>query len=312
MRAVGFSTFGPAEVLEIIDRPQPVAGPGEVVVRVAASTVNPTDVLMRAGMMKTMMTELSPPFVAGNEFAGHIYNLGANVSGLAAGQAVMGAVNPRRPGGGSHAEYVSVPASSVVGIPTGADLAQAATLPMNGLTAFLVLDALALPAGSTILVTGGAGALGGYVIQLAKLWGLHVVADAKESDEGLLRTLGAKHVIPRAEGMVDGLRALYPNGVDGLIDCALLRDAAAALVKDGGVMVSVRKNIKIRDPRVQNKHISVTDQPPDHATLVRIEELWRKNTLTPRVALSLPMTEAVHAYRLVETGGQRGRIVLTF
>lgn len=310
MRAAGFEEFGAANVLRVVERPVPVAGPGDVVVRVAASTVNPTDVLMRSGKQAAMMGGLSPPFVAGNEFSGTVHAIGDGVTGFAVGMPVMGAVNPRRPEGGSHAEYVRVPATALVAVPAGADLIQAATLPMNGLTALLVMDALHEPELRSLLVTGGAGALGGYVIELARRRGLHVVADGNEADVYLLRKLGAEHVVARGAGMEAGVRRIYPSGVDAAVDCALLRDRAAALVRDGGVVVCVRRNIRLADTRVTSRAISVTDQPVDPNSLQQVAQLWAAGALTARVARVLPLEQAAEAHQLVEAGGMRGRVVL--
>ncbi len=106
MQVIGFMEFGGPQVLRLMDLPQPTPATGEVVVRVAASTVNPTDLMMRAGLQAALMTGLVPPYIAGMEFSGHIHNVGDGVSGLTVGQPVMGVVNPRRPAGGAHAQYV--------------------------------------------------------------------------------------------------------------------------------------------------------------------------------------------------------------
>lgn len=312
MRVSAFHEFGPPEVLRTIERARPEAGPGEVRIRVVASTVNPTDVLMRGGRQIRMMTDLYPPYVCGNEFAGHVDQIGSGVSGFRLGQTVMGVMNPRQAMGGSHAEWVSIPATSVTGVPDGLSLIEAATLPMNGLTAMLALDTLALPARGSLLVTGGAGALGGYIIQLAKARGLKVVADAHAIDESLLRGLGADDLVPRGDAMRDAMKALYPEGVDGLIDCALLGDPAAALVKDSGAAIIVRLNLRITDPRLQVHHITVGSQLANTPGLASLAEAWRIGRLTPRVGTTLSMDQAAEAHRLVEQGGHRGRVVLVF
>jgi NADPH:quinone reductase-like Zn-dependent oxidoreductase len=180
MLAVSFEAFGPPDVLEIAERPEPVAEPGGVVVRVAASTVNPTDLMMRAGGQAAMMTQLAPPYVAGMEFSGTIESVGAGVA-FVPGQRVIGVVNPRRPAGGAHAERVAVPAVSVAPVPDGVDLVAAATVPMNALTALLALELVDLEPGQSLLVTGGAGMLGGYVVRLARRAGLTVVANGRDS-----------------------------------------------------------------------------------------------------------------------------------
>jgi NADPH:quinone reductase-like Zn-dependent oxidoreductase len=305
-------TFGGPEVLQIIEREAPRPGPGEAVVRVAAATVNPTDILMRAGKQAALMTDIKPPYVAGMDFAGAIEAVGPGVEGLPIGARVMGVVNPRRPAGGAHSEKVLAPVASLVPIPGGVELAEAATLPMNGLTAIMAIEALGLAKGSTVLVTGGAGALGGYVIQLARHAGLRVFADAKADDAALLMSFGAESILPRGDAMATALLDLAPQGVDGLVDCALLGAAAASLVRDGGVAVWVRKANAHEDPRLLSRYVGVTDRMTDTAALRRLATLAAEGALTPRVARRLPMEQAAEANRLVEAGGLRGRVVLTF
>jgi NADPH:quinone reductase-like Zn-dependent oxidoreductase len=312
MRAVAFDSFGGPEVLHLIDLPIPVPGKGEVLVKVAAATVNPTDTGMRVGRQAALMTDIKPPYIAGMEIAGHVHALGEGVTTRTIGQPVMGIVNPRSPGGGAYREYVALPAASTAPLAPGTDLVEAATVPMNGLTAKVAIEILGLGAGSSLLVTGGTGALGGYAIQLGKYFGLDVVADAKESDADLLRSLGAKHVVPRGEGMVDAVRALYPDGVDGLIDAALLTDTAAALVRDGGAAVNARFAPVITDPRLRTAIVGVLSQVSNTSALLWLAEMVGKGALTPRVALRIPVAEAAEAHRRVEQGGLRGRAVLVF
>jgi NADPH2:quinone reductase len=312
MLAVAYMEYGGPEVLHPMELEEPVAGGGEVVVRVVASTVNPTDIMMRAGQQADLMVHLRPPYVPGVEFAGYVHNIGDSSSALTVGQPVMGIVDARRPGGGAHAQYVSVPAASLVPLAPRVDLDEAATVPMNGLTAKIALEALELPPGSTLILTGGAGAAGGYAIQLAKNAGLTVIADAKDSDVDLLRRLGADEIVPRGDAMDAAVRRLRSNGVDGLIDTALLGNRAGALVRDGGRAISLRRSNPISDPRLSTRWVNVFAQATNTAALVWLGELLRDGILTPRVAVRLPASEAVQAHRLVERGGLRGRIVLKF
>jgi NADPH:quinone reductase-like Zn-dependent oxidoreductase len=203
-----------------------------------------------------------------------------------------------------------VPAASLAQLDTNIDLVEAATVPMNGMTAKVALDALQLRAGSSILITGGAGAAGGYAIQLARHLGYRVVADAKLIDTDLLSQLGADDVVPRGAAMAGAVRRLYPDGVDGLIDAALLGDHAAALVRHGGSALTLRKSHPITDSRVRACYINVFEQPNAAATLGRLARLLGDGILTPRVAVRLPMAEAARAHTLVEQGGLRGRVVL--
>ena len=311
MLAVTFAEFGGPEVLRITELPEPRPGAGEIVVRVAASPVNPTDIMMRSGLQASMMVGLTPPYIAGMEFSGHVHSIGSGVPGLNVDQPVMGVVNPRRRAGGSHTQFVCVPAASVAALSQDLDLVVASTVPMNGLTARAALDILGLQKGNTLLVTGAAGVLGGYVIQLAKRDGLIVVADAKESDIGWLRRLGADFIVPR-DRMDTSVRQHYPLGVDGVVDTALLTDRAGALVRDGGSAVSVRKTHPINDARLRHRHVSVIEQMSNTVALGQLAELLHRSSLTIRIVGHLPMSEVVQAHRLTEHGGLRGRIVLTF
>src|SRR4051812_37824449 len=144
-RAVGISGPGGPEVLSVIDRPVREPGPGEVRIAVKAAAVNPTDIGIRSGG-----ADGPPPWTPGMDAAGTIEAVGEGVDRLSVGEEVMTAVSPRRPEGGAQAELLVVAAESVVPIPHGATLQQAATLPMNGLTAFAGLDLIGLPAGASL------------------------------------------------------------------------------------------------------------------------------------------------------------------
>lgn len=310
MRAAIFTEFGPPEVVRVASVPPPDAGSGEVIVRIAAATLNPTDTLMRAGKQAALMKDLPPPWIAGVEFAGTIHSLGPDVDGLATGDSVMGLVSARRQGGGAHAELVRVPAASLARLMADVDPVTAATVPMNGLTALMAIEQLALPAGSTVLVTGGPGAVGGYAIQLARQAGFAVIADAAPADADLLRSLGATQIVPRGDSMADAVRALRPSGVDGLIDAALIGATAARLVRDRGSAVAVRRSHLFDDPRLRSSLVSVFERAQDRAALERLADALTDGSLTPRVARATALADAVEAHRLVERGGLRGRIVL--
>jgi len=238
--------------------------------------------------------------------------LGEETGGFKIGQRVMGIVNPRRPEGGAQAERLIVPLSSLARVPASLDLAEAATVPMNGLTALKAIEAMGLDEGDTVLVTGGAGAVGGYAIQLAKHHGLRVIADARDSDRELLERLGVDNLVPRGEDMPRAVRALVPEGAAGLVDAAVVGEAARSLVRDGGMCVSVRGAQGEGDTRVRHHAVSVTQYTEDADALRELGRLVSAGVLTPRVAQRMPMGQAAEAHRLVEQGGFRGRVVLMF
>jgi NADPH:quinone reductase len=310
MRAVAIPAPGGPDVLTVVERDVRAAGPGEVRVAVRAAAVNPTDIGLRE---HGGGDSLEPPWVPGMDAAGVVESVGDDVDRLAPGDDVMAAVTPRRPEGGAQAELIVVPAASAVPVPHGASLVEAATLPMNGLTAMLGLDLLDLPSGATLAVSGGAGLLASYVIPLAKERGLRVVADAKAEDEDLVRSFGADVVLPRGEDFAAAVREAVPDGVDGLYDTALLGRDAFPAIRDGGAMAVVRgwddsagdRGIDVRPVWVR----TVLDRTD---WLEHLRERAGDGRLQLRVAGEYAPEQAAEAHRRMEAGGLRGRAVIVF
>ncbi len=310
MRAIGITAPGGLEVLEVIDRPVRDPGGGEVRIAVRAAAVNPTDIGLRE---RGPGDDLPAPWTPGMDAAGVIESIGPGVDALQIGEEVMAAVTPRRPDGGAQAELLVVPAASVVRVPDRATFAQAATLPMNGLTALRGLELLGLSAGDTIAVTGAAGLLGSYVIPLAKEQGLRVIADAKPDDEALVRSCGADIVVPRGDRFVAAVREAAPDGVDGLYDTALLHDAVYGAIRTAGSMVVVRgwKPAETeREIAVRQVMVSTVLERTDW--LEQLRELASAGRLALRVVDEYPPDRIAEAHRRMDAGGLRGRIVIVF
>ncbi|MGW2169544.1 quinone oxidoreductase family protein [Streptomyces sp. NPDC001705] len=313
MKAVGVTEFGGPEALHLLDLPVPEVGEGEIRVRVSAATVNPVDELVRRG--QAFVSDAEPPYVPGMEAVGIVDQVGAGVrSTLGVGDrvSVVAVVSGTH---GAYAEYLVVPAESAVLAPQGASDAEAATLAMNGLTARMALDLLRAPDHGTIAVTGAAGAVGGYAVQLAKADGLRVIADAAPKDEQLVHDLGADIVLPRGSAFADQVRRHAPQGVDGLVDTAGIATEAARAVRDGGrVATSAGGELAAaeRERGVTIEQTFVPDYARKHSHLERLRRLAEDGRLTLRVARILPAEQAVEAHRLLATGGLRGRIVLIF
>jgi NADPH:quinone reductase-like Zn-dependent oxidoreductase len=311
MRAAGVTEFGGPEALHLVEVPAEPLGAGEVRLRVAAATVNPTDTYARAGAYAERDPVKQPPWVPGMDVAGEVVEVGEGVGHVAPGDAVMGIVVPTGAHGGYREDLV-LPGDSVVRAPAGTDAVAASTLPMNGLTARLALDHLALRPGQVLAVTGAAGAFGGYVVQLAKADGLTVVADASEADEELVRSLGADLVVRRGDDVADRIREHYADGVDGLADGAVQDALVLPAVKDGGAVATVRgyRGDGTRDLRVFPTLVRSVAQ--DRAALEKLRQQAEDGVVTLRVARSFPAEQAADAHRLLEAGGVRGRLVLTF
>jgi NADPH2:quinone reductase len=311
VRAVGVKRFGGPEVLEVVDVAVPEPGEGEVRVRVAAATVNPTDIGMREGVRREMLEQFPPPWIPGMELAGEVDAVGPG-SDWEVGQQVMAIVLPFRALGGAQAEQVVVPAVSVAEIPAGATLEQAATLPMNGLTVRLALDTLALAPGSTLAVTGSPGAVGGYAIQLGKLEGLTVIADAAPADEALVRGLGADVVVPRGEASAAAIREAFSDGVDAVLDAALLGPAILPAVRDGGTLVAVRPFAGETERDIEIKLVLVSSYATNQAALRELGARAGAGELTLRVAETFSPEHAADAHRKLAAGGVRGRLLIAF
>lgn len=312
MRAIGVTDWGGPEVLQVVEVPDPPVGPGEVRIRVHAAAVNPTDTVLRSGGRAERLGDVAGPHVPGMDAAGLVDALGDGLGdALRAGDHVMAVVVPHGTHG-AYAELVSVPAESVARVPAGSSDVEAATLPMNGLTARLCLDRLALPAGATLAVTGAAGVLGGYVVQLAKAEGLRVVADASAADEALARRLGADDVVRRGDGLAERVRRVVPGGVDGLVDAAVLDEAAVPAVRDGGAVATVRGYSGNGERGIRFHPVFVRDYARQQAKLDGLRRLVERGQLTLRVARAMPAEQAAEAHRLLEAGGVRGRLVLTW
>ena len=311
VRASGFHQYGSPDVLEIVALPDLVAGEGQVRVRVAAATVNPSDVLFRGGALAALVAAAEPPYVAGLEFAGTIDAVGPGVA-WDTGVPVMGMTAFIPQGRGAHAEQVVVDARSVVELPRGVSMAQAATLPMNGLTARMALDRLGLVAGQTLAVTGAAGAVGGYVVQLAASEGINVVAISSPQDEGLVRGLGADVFVARGPESAMAVREAAGGGADAAVDAGVVGRELLSAVRDDGRIVCVRAFDGDVERGISALPVSVREYSTESEKLRSLAECVNRGALSLRVAETFALQRAAEAHQRLEAGGVRGRLVLVF
>lgn len=299
------AAFGGPEALRIAERPDPVAGAGEVVVRIHAANVNPTDLTSRSGQARARMPDLQPPFVPGWDLSGEVTSVGQGVSGLQPGDRVAGMIPWGRIGGrvGAYAEAAAVEAQWLVTLPEEVGHAVASTLPLNALTARQALDLIGAEPGATLLVTGASGAVGGFAVQLAVRDGLRVLAVASDDDEEWVAGLGPAEVLPRSTD----LAALEP--VDAVLDAVPIGPEATAPLREGGVAVFTRPPDASRlPPGIRAETILVK---ADQTALRRLVDDHAAGRLQTRIAELLPLAQAGRAHALVEAGGLRGKLVLT-
>jgi NADPH:quinone reductase len=308
-KAITYKGPGGYEVIEISARTVRPPGVGEVRINVKAAAVNPTDM----GLRERGIPDQSWTVVPGMDAAGIIESVGPGVSRLQAGQKVMAAVMPRRSEGGAQAEYIVVPATSVVPIPEGVSLAEAATLPMNGLTALRALELAALGDGQFLAVSGGAGLLAHYAIATAKRQGHRVIADAKPEEAELVRSYGADIVVERGPGFADAIRRAVPGGVDALLDTALLAEKSFGAVRDEGVYIPVRGwGDKPSERGIKIKPVFVSEVLERTEWLELLRDMVAVAQITLRVAGEYPPERVADAQRALAAGGVRGRLVILF
>ncbi|KFZ81321.1 NADPH:quinone reductase [Amycolatopsis sp. MJM2582] len=309
MRAVVVRRFGGPEVLEFAEVPVPSPGPGQVRVKVAAAAVNPVDAGTRSGFLTE--AGIVPPREAlgvGWDVAGTVDAVGDDVTGFAIGDSVIGLRDRPSAALGTYAEFVVLDADALAAAPRTASPEEAATLPLNGLTAVQALDLLDLPPGATVLVTGAAGAVGGYAVTLAKARGFRVVAVAGSADEALVRGFGAEVFVPRGDFLADRVRAVIPGGVDAALDTALLGlEALDAVASRGRFVVFAAGAAPIPLRGITVEHVWIR---ADGTALAGLAALVDDGTLALRVADTLPLGEAAKAHELLAAGGLRGRLVL--
>ncbi|MGX9923004.1 quinone oxidoreductase family protein [Streptomyces sp. NPDC002248] len=316
MRAVGFTEHGGPEVLAVVELPEPEPGPGEIRVRVHGAAVNPADTLLRS--LPGVMAATARPHLLGMDLAGVVDKAGSGAP-FAAGERVMSVVLPVRHAGGAYAEYVVVPAEWAVAVPAGIALHEAATVPMNALTALAAIETMELKEGDIAGVTGAAGAFGGSFLQLAAARGIRTVADAAPQDEGPVRDLGATWTVPRGPEVAARMREAVPDGVDALLDGALLGADALGAVRDGGAYAGLRKlgepGTKPLPPAprgISYRGFGVHDWFGRTDLMAEIAAALGAGRLSPRVAGIVPPEQAPRAHAALETGGTRGRYVLDF
>jgi NADPH2:quinone reductase len=303
--------------------PDPKPGLGQIRIRVYAATVNPTDALFRSGQISATLARLGrsqldpahgpPPWTPGQEVAGIVEAVGEGVSTWQVGERVAAITRPAPENRGGQAELAVVWSDSATRVPAGTTLTEAATLPMNGLTAWQAIDRLGLASGAVIAVTGAAGAVGAYAMQIALADGVKVLAVAAAPDEPLVRGLGAETFVAAGPDAPTAIRRIVLEGVDGLVDAALIGNAMLPAIREGGGYAALRGTDGISSERgIVLEQVAVAESLRDGARLAQLMNLVELGKITLRVAETFPPERAADAHRRLEAGGVRGRLVIVF
>jgi NADPH:quinone reductase-like Zn-dependent oxidoreductase len=299
MKAAVLHAYGGPEELKYEEFPDPVPGPGEVLIRVAAASINPVDTYFRSGARKDS-EPLRFPVILGWDVAGKVESLGAGAAGFAVGDEVFAWADH------AYAELCPVPADLLAKVPAGLKLDEAAAIPLVGLTGTQLVQSAQLRPGQTVLVSGAAGAVGRFAVFAATQAGARVIAGVSRAKQTAAEALNVKQVLLLDDE--DALRRtplvdVVANTLRGATADRLLR-----LVKPGGVFASVsgvppsaKEHPEIRAWMVRSKQ--------DPQGLPRLAQAVVQGKATLAIGLRLPLSLAARGHAAVERGGA-GKVVL--
>ncbi|WP_055585396.1 NADPH:quinone reductase [Peterkaempfera griseoplana] len=325
MRAVWYDRNGPAdEVLVVGELPDPEPAAGQVRVRLAATGINPADVKRRSGTGGRAMRH--PRVVPGDDGAGVIDRVGPRVPAARLGQRVWVHSANHTSAFGTSAQYVVVPAAQAVELPDGISFEAGAALGVPALTAHRSLFADGPLDGLTVLVTGGAGAVSHYAVQLARHAGARVIATASTpAKQRAARDAGAQHVLDYREGDVAArILALAPDGVDRVVDVAFGANlpVTAQVIASGGTIASYASDavpepalpfypLMRRGVTIRTVMVFTMPAPAMHAATRHISRLLADGVLVPPPLTCYPLGSAAEAHNHLERGAPHGKLLLT-
>ncbi|MFD7259790.1 NADP-dependent oxidoreductase [Streptomyces sp. NPDC059874] len=303
MRAMAYETYGGTEVLTETRLPMPKVAPGEVLVRVKCASVNPVDWKIMSGGLDGLM-DVMYPVVPGWDVSGTVERLGIDAPEFAEGDEVFAYARKDYVHGGTFAEFVSVPVRALARKPASLGWAEAAAVPLAGLTAYQVLTRLGTGKDDTVLIHGAAGGVGSFAVQIARSLGARVIGTASPRNHDRVRELGAEPV-EYGDGLADRVRALAPDGPTVVADFV------------GGVL-AVTRDVLHPDGR----HASIADHTvtgaggawmwvrPVGSDLAELGRLADSGQLTVPIAKTFPLTELAAAFELSQGGHTAGKIVI--
>ena len=306
MKAVRFHDYGGPEVLVIEQVPKPQPGPGQVLVRVHAASVNPIDCKLRDGVLKAMMP-VRFPATAGQDLAGVVESVGEGATGLRPGDAVFAMMATDATG--AYAEYALLDQSAVAFKPKTLDFVQAAAIPMGALTAWQgIVEAGGLKAGDHLFVHAAAGNVGGMAVQIAHALGAHVTAAASAEARPLVGGYGAKRFVDyRAERFED---AVHDQDIVFDTLAGEMQARSWGLLKQGGILVST---LGIADPdqaKARGLRAVGIGCTPNGAQLSQVAEMVDAGQVRSNVGAVLTLDEAAKAQELNRSGSVKGKLVL--
>jgi NADPH:quinone reductase-like Zn-dependent oxidoreductase len=310
MRAAVIHEFGGPEKIRTESLPIPAIQEGEVLVRIKAAGVNPVDTAVREGYYKDRIPHQFP-LILGWDLAGIVADIGFSARRFEIGEGVYGYARRPQVRYGTYADYIVLPESYLAHIPQQLSFAEAAGIPLAGLTAYQCLfDAGQLLNGQRVLILGASGGVGSMAIQLAQYEEAVTIGVASAGNHAYMKELGADYTIDYKKGLVgEAVKALFPEGVDLILDCIsgdTLQQSLSAL-KPGGKLVSILNQGKDLDPAIDFQFVFVE---PNSLHLDHLRDLADSGQLKVHVSQTFSLDEAPEAHRQIQTHHTKGKIVI--
>jgi NADPH:quinone reductase-like Zn-dependent oxidoreductase len=310
MRAFALASFD--QQPSVMDVPPPEPGPGEILVRVRAASVNAFDMMVSAGYMKDYLP-YEFPAVIGSDLAGTVAALGEGVESFSVGERVFGMMGMKGViHDGSFGEMATPQEESIVSTPEGLSDADAGSLAVAGTTALSAVNAVEPGPDARVLVIGATGGVGTFAIQLANARGAHVIASIRPGDEGFVTDLGAAETVDYTGDVAATLRERYPDGIDAVIDAVNReRDPFAslvALVREGGRASSV---VGAAGEIAEIDGVSVSNNGGDPGLLTALADLVVQGSVRVATRRTYALADASQALQDFAKEHTLGKLVIT-
>ncbi|MEU0964566.1 NADP-dependent oxidoreductase [Streptomyces sp. NPDC005917] len=306
MKGISYRRYGGPEVLEYGEVRDPKVGPDTVLVKVRAAAVNPVDWKCREGRLNAVLDAVFP-VIPGWDVSGIVVQPGIAVPEFAVGDEVIGYVREDFLSRGTFAEYVAAPVRTLAHKPRNLSFEEAAGLPLAGLTAYQVLiHALEVKRGETVLVHAAAGGVGSLAVQIAAHLGARVIGTASERNHDFVRGLGGEPVT-YGRGLAERVRGLAPEGVAAVFDTV----GGEALTSSANLLAPEGRMASIADPDVVDFGGRYCFVRPDAEDLKRLAALAEQGAVTVHVTETFPLEQTADAHRRSQEGHTRGKLVVT-
>ena len=313
MKAIAYNEFGEVDRLKLIEVETPVPNENEVLIKIEHTSVNPVDWKIRKGFLKDMMPHHFP-LIPGWDASGTIESMGKSVSDFKVGDKVYAYCRKPEVQWGTYAEFIAVDAKNVAIAPINISSAQAASIPLVGLTAWQALfDFCKLKKGQTILIHAGAGGVGSLAIQFAANVGAEVITTASEKKESYVRELGSKHVIDyRKDDFETVVNEGFPAGIDAVFDLVggEVQTKSFNVLRQGGSLVSIVNPPEESLAREKAINAGFVFVEPSGAQLTEIKHLIEASKVLPSPLQEFSLEDAPKAQALSEKGGVVGKLVI--